>query len=185
MRPSIQSLAQAKSIIVQTQMRVTRLIQKIAFGGGGGGGGGGGDQCSRLMTRRNCVAAGCSWNGQSCFATSEQPDGSYPPGWEGDQPPALTEDVLENDVAANFALQGLGHGLGLLANDIDYATATYALPEFWVHWGQACSRASFLLGANQAAKVSANLPPPGFVTAADFTPIDVELLQVKSLLMCP
>ena len=36
MRPSIENLAQAKSIIVQTQMRVTRLIQKIAFGGGGG-----------------------------------------------------------------------------------------------------------------------------------------------------
>jgi hypothetical protein len=99
---------------------------------------------------------------------------------DGEEP-----DVLENDVAANFALQGMGAGLDRLASDIDQAAMAFNQPDFWVYWGQACGRANGLLGANQAAKVAANIPPPGFVTAADFIPIDVELMQVKGLLMCP
>lgn len=186
-RPSLENLFQAKQLVLQTKARIAGLIQRIA-GGGDHDGGGGGDQCGRFFTSRKCMAAGCYWTGNACIASSGThggtPDDGYP-GWPHDGISSAREgDILENDVAANFALQGMGAGLERLAFDIDQAAATYNQPDFWIHWGQACSRATGLQGANQAAKVSANIPPPGFVTAADFIPIDLELLQVKALLMC-
>lgn len=181
-QPPLENLIQAKTIVLQVKSRVAFLLQKIAFGGGGGDG----NSCHRFVTKRKCMAAGCFWDGNACLASSTPPfgDDSYPNGSEE----ALADDrtdVLENDVAANFALQGMGAGLDLLASDIDQAALAFNQPAFWIYWGQACGRANGLLGANQAAKVSANIPPPGYVTAADFIPIDVELMQVKSLLMCP
>ena len=198
-QPPLENLLQAKTLVLQVKSRVTFLIQKIAFGGGGGGGPDD-DSCHRFLTKRKCMAAGCFWTGNACLSSATPhpggtypddtyPDSTYPGGTYPDASieafPGVQPDQPENDVAANFALQGMGAGLDLLASDIDHAALAFNQPDFWIYWGQACGRANSLLVANQAAKVSANIPPPGYVTAADFIPIDVELLQVKALLMCP
>jgi hypothetical protein len=181
-QPPLENLYQAKTLVLQVKSRIAFLIQKIAFGGGGRPDD---NSCHRFLTKRKCMAAGCFWTGNTCLSSATpQPDDTYPDG-SIEAVPGVQPDLPENDVAANFALQGMGAGLDLLAADIDHAALAFNQPDFWIYWGQACGRANGLLGANQAAKVSANIPPPGYVTAADFIPIDMELLQVKALLMCP
>ncbi len=182
----------AKQSFMRLQFHINSLVIRISGGGHGGGhddGGGGGERCRYIDNPHHCEEnQWCHWDRESrrCRASnvlelnSEAIDTSV---LSGD--PQDDAGVNENDFAANLALQGMGSGLTRLGQKIDEAAALWGTPGFAVPWQQACQGASALLWANQGAKLAANLPPPGFVTAADFIPIDQELYSVRSLLFCP
>ena len=176
--PPRENLVLAKQAVVRTQAHVQQLILIISSGGGGGGG----DQCAQIRDYRTCVATrGCTWDRETqvCRDIHRSRD------LDVNSNSAADPSVDENDFAANFALQGMGSALNNLGIKIDQAAAAWGTPAFFLPWNQACSSASSLVWANQAAKVSANLPPQGFVSANDFIPIDQELQSVRTLLFCP
>ena len=173
------NLFMAKQAVARAQQQVQVLVYRIS---GGGGGGGDDNQCSAIMNYHQCIETqGCRWDREAGICTNihRLNDVDHRLGATGD------DGVDENDFAANFALQGMGSGLTNLGQKIDQATLAWGTPGFFAPWSQACSSASNLLLANQAAKVAANLPAPGLVSANDFVPIDQELTSVRSLLFCP
>ena len=162
----IQNLQKAKARIVMLKSKTVYLTKKAK-------GQVEPKSCSEILNARACNSReDCTWDG-FCYTYR----GSI---YENDPEP----DVYENDIAAYWALMGMGHELNKLGEAIDDAVAKYYTPEFWDAWKNACSMARALLQANEAAKVSAQLPPQGLITPDDFVVFDIELHAVLTDLWC-
>jgi hypothetical protein len=93
-------------------------------------------------------------------------------------------DVLENDTAALFALQGMGRGTFALGQSLDQALAHYGSPDFYVYHNAVCEKARFLGFANIGAKTAAALPSVGVIAPWEFDQFEVEISQVKTETNC-
>ncbi len=93
-------------------------------------------------------------------------------------------EVIENDTAALFALQGMGRGTFALGQSLDQALAHYGAPDFYVYHRAVCEKAKFLGFANIGAKTAAALPSVGVITPWEFDQFDVEISQVKAETNC-
>jgi len=174
--PPRPNLVRAKQIAVQLQAEVQQILVRAQGGGTNPNPG----SCQAIRDQRTCKATpGCGWLRGSCVKS---------PPFTGVIAPGLAQDegdVDENDNAAEFALEGLGSGLFQLGQLIDQANWAWGTPGFWQPWQEACQKDGELWFGADAGKVTASLPLQGFISPADFEPLEQELQDIHATLFCP
>lgn len=136
---------------------------------------------SLVYAKQLCV--GMSMRVKALISQAQSP-GDSRPGLLSESQDSGSEEVLENDTAALFALQGMGRGTFALGQSLDQALAHYGAPDFYIYHRNVCVKTHFLAKANLGSRIAAALPSVGVITPDEFDQFEVEIGQVKAQALC-